>query len=164
MGLDPRGDQAQVPPPLPGGEVPLLVARGQAPPLGQDPDLQEMDGFGRRGVVLAVHHAGARAHPLRVAGTDHRARTQAVPVLERAGEHPGEDLHVAMPVGRESRPGLHPILVDHAQAPEAHVRGVVVVGEGERVARVEPAVVGMPALARPPHRDHPRRPLKKIQM
>ena len=38
------------------------------------------------------------------------------------------------------------VLVDHAQRAEAHVRGVVVVGERERVVRVEPAVVGVAAL------------------
>ena len=50
--------------------------------------------------------------------------------------------------------GLHAVLVDHAQRPEPHVLRVVVVGERERVIRVEPAVVGVAALGAAAQFDH----------
>ena len=49
-------------------------------------------------------------------------------------------------VRAEALPGRDAVVVDDAQGAEAHVRGVVVVGERERVVRVEPAVVGVAAL------------------
>jgi hypothetical protein len=64
-------------------------------------------------------------------------------VREAALEHVADDLHVAVAVGAEARAGLHAVLVDDAQRTEAHVRRVVVVGEGEAVERVEPAVPGV---------------------
>ena len=51
-------------------------------------------------------------------------------------------------------PGCDAVLVDHAQRAEAHVLRVVVVGEREGVAAVEPAVVGVPALVAAPELDH----------
>ena len=49
-----------------------------------------------------MRDAGARAHALHVAGADHRARAHAVLVRERALEHVGDDLHVAVPVRAEA--------------------------------------------------------------
>ena len=46
------------------------------------------------------------------------------------------------------------VLVDDAQGAEAHVRRIVVVREREGVARVEPAVVGVPALVASSHGVH----------
>ena len=40
-------------------------------------------------------------------------------------------------------PGGDVVVVDHAQIAEAHPLGIVVIGEGERVIRVQPAVVGV---------------------
>ena len=103
--------------------------------LGQDPDLEEVHGLGLRGVELAVAHAGAGAHALDVARPDDRAGAHAVLVLERALEHVGDDLHVAVRVGAEPAARRDAIFVDHAQRAEAHVRRIVVVGERERVVR-----------------------------
>src|SRR5262245_25883833 len=75
-------------------------------------------------------------------------------MLERPLEHPRQDLHVPMPVRRKPPASYDTVLVDHAQAPEAHVRRIVVLGERERVARVEPAVVEMAALGRGADADH----------
>jgi hypothetical protein len=105
-------------------------------------------------VVLAVRHPGARAHPLHVAGTDHRAVAERIAVREAALEHVADDLHVAMAVGAESLPGLDAILVDHAQRAEAHVIGIVVAGEGEAVEGVEPAMLRMAALLAAADLDH----------
>src|SRR5205085_9449506 len=62
---------------------------------------------------------------------------------------------VAVAVRAEAAARLHPVLVDHPQRPEAHVGRVVVVGEGEGVVGVQPAVVGVAAvvcLSYPNHR------------
>ena len=42
--------------------------------------------------------------------------------------------------------GLDPVFVDDPERAEAHVPGVMVAGEGEGVAGVEPAVVGVAAV------------------
>src|SRR3954466_2450049 len=49
-------------------------------------------------------------------------------------------------MGAESASGRHAILIDDAEAAETHVRGIVVIGEGEGVIAVEPAVLGMAPL------------------
>jgi hypothetical protein len=146
LGAVGREDQAQPAAFVLGGEVLLLVARRQASGSGHEPDLKEVHGLAARGVLLAVHHAAASAHSLHVAGADHRAVAHVVFVLQGALEHVGDDLHVAVPVGGEAAAGANGVVVDHPQGPEAHVLWVVVVGEGERVVRVEPAVVGVPAV------------------
>ena len=83
--------------------------------------------------------------PALIAWTSPGAITEPVPMLSLcssfAGEHVGDDLHVAVTVGAEAHPRLHAVLVDHAQRAEAHVVRVVIVGEREAVKRVEPAVL-----------------------
>ena len=86
---------------------------------------------------------------------------EPVPMLsvrELPFEHVADDLHVAVAVRAEAHARLHAVLVDDAQRAEAHVRGIVVVGEAEAVERVEPAVVGVAALGRPAQRDHAQCP------
>src|SRR6185436_2970104 len=129
-----------------GLEVLLLVRRRNAHLVGLDPDLQEVGDALLLVVELAVAHAAAGAHPLHVAGDDGGTRPHRVLMAERAFQHVADDLRVAMTVGAEALAGLHPVLVDHPQRAVAHVPGVVVVGEGERVVGVEPAVVGVAAL------------------
>src|SRR4029453_8714680 len=99
----------------------LVVARWQAPSLGQDPDLEQVHGLHRGGVELAMLDARAGPHALPPAGPDPRAGTEAVAVLEPAVEHPGEDLHVAMRMGPEAASGLPHVAVDDPQRAEAHV-------------------------------------------
>jgi hypothetical protein len=93
-------------------EVLLLVAGLDAAVPRQDPDLQEMRGLVGRVVELAVQHAGAGAHALHVAGADDTrhgaavlAVAHAVAVRQRAVEHVGHDLHVAVAVGAEAGAG-----------------------------------------------------------
>ena len=54
----------------------------------------------------------------------------------------------------EALAGLDAVLVDDAQLPEVHEFGVVVLCEGKREARVEPAVVGVTAFFGASHRKH----------
>jgi hypothetical protein len=130
-----------------GGEALLPVARRRATDARQDPDLEQVHPLARRRVELAVRDAGAGRHVLNLARADHRAVAHAVLVLERALEDPRQDLHVAVRVRAEALAGLHEVLVDHPQRAEAQVRGVEVVGEGEAVPALEPAVLRVPALA-----------------
>jgi hypothetical protein len=58
----------------------------------------------------------------------------AVLVLEGALEDVGEDLHVAVRVGGEAAAGGDAVLVDDPELAEAHVVGIVVLAERERVA------------------------------
>jgi hypothetical protein len=122
--------------------------------LGQEPDLKEVDRALARCVVLAVGDAGAGGHPLHIAGADHRAGAHRVLVFERTVEHVRDDLHVAMRVPAEALAGSDAIFIDDPQRAEAHVGGVVVVGEREGVVAVEPAVVGVAALAGSANGDH----------
>ena len=85
-------------------------------------------------------------HSLQLAGPKRAAGAQAVPVCQRPGKNIGDNLHVLVPVGTEALTGLDPVLVDHPEAPEAHVPRVVVAGERERVARVQPAMIEVTAL------------------
>jgi hypothetical protein len=97
-------------------------------------------------VELAMAHAGARAHALHVAVTQHRAVAHAVLVFQGAAEDVGEDLHVLVAVRAEALAALHAVFVDDAQRAEAHVPRVAVFGEGKGVARTQPTVFGTAAL------------------
>ena len=75
-------------------------------------------------------------------------------MLERAFHDVGHDLHVAVRVGREAPARRHEIFVDHTERSEAHLPGVVVVGERKRVVRVEPSVIEMTPVSRRTDGDH----------
>ena len=124
----------------------LLVARREALLLGDDPDLEKVHGLGLGCVELAVADAGAGRHALDVARLDDRAGAEAVAMLERALQHIGDDLHVAVGVRRKSRAGRDAVVVDDAQRAEPHVVGIVIVAEREGVAAVEPVQFGPPAV------------------
>ncbi len=53
-----RADEPQRPAPPGLGKTLLLVARLQALPFGKNPDLQQMNEVGRRGIELAVFDSG----------------------------------------------------------------------------------------------------------
>ena len=126
---------------------PLGVTRLEAAAIRKDPDLQEVERLGGRGIDFAMPDAGAGAHDLDLAGSDLRLVAEAVAVLDRALEYVTEDFHVTMRVHREANPGRDDVLIDHAQRTEAHVGGVVVIGEAEGMPGAQPAVVGMAAFA-----------------
>jgi len=75
-------------------------------------------------------------------------------VRKTAFEHIGNDFHVAMGVRSESATALHAIFIDHQQTPKADVGRVVVVGKGERMERVNPAVVRMTSVCGATNREH----------
>ena len=94
------------------GEGALFVTRRQTGLVWNDPDLQEMNGFGWRRVVFAVADSGPRAHALDIADPDDRASPRAVLVRQRTVEHVGNDFHVAVGVRWKSATRSHSVLVD----------------------------------------------------
>src|ERR1044072_186086 len=149
-----RGDEPQPAALLVGSEVLLLVRRLDAGDFRLDPDLEKVRHARLLAVELAVPHAATRAHPLHVSGDNGRAVAHGVLVAERALEDVAQDLHVAVAMGAETRAGLYAVLVSDARGAVAHVIGVVVVGEGEAVMEMEPAVVGVAAFGGAPKLDH----------
>src|SRR5277367_6257292 len=82
-----RCDQPQMPLLLGVGEMLLFIARRDSRHFGLDPDLQEMQPLRLRRIELAVPDARSRAHPLYVAGANHRAVAERVLVREFTREH-----------------------------------------------------------------------------
>ena len=164
-----RGDQAQLAALVGVVEVLLLVARRDAALVRLDPDLQEVRRLVRRVVELAVLHAAAGAHALHVAGPDHAGRAAGAPVpmlslcASSPVEHVADDLHVAVAVRAEAGARGDAVLVDDAQVAEAHVARVVVVGEREAVAALQPAVVGVAAVGRFAQGDHETSPFDELE-
>ena len=108
-------------------------------------------------------HARAGGHVLHFARADHAAVAHRILVLQRAAEDVGYDFHVAMRMRSETLSRHHEIIVDDAQAAEAHPLRVVIIREAESVIRVQPAVFGMPSFVcfsyfhhgkRVPHQRH----------
>src|SRR5580704_1559714 len=107
----------------------LLVTRSDAARRRGNPDLQKMNGLSFRMIEFAVSDSTARAHPLRLARTNDRARAEAVLVLERAFEDVSDDLHVAMPVRGKPCGRAHAILIDDPQRAKSHLLLIVVIAE-----------------------------------
>src|SRR5262245_2295684 len=99
----------------------FLVARLDAIRVRLNPDLQKMHRLGPRGVEFAMLHAGSRAHPLYVTGSNRRAIADGILVCELAGKYIGDDLHVSMAMRSESGAALHSVFVDNAKRTEADV-------------------------------------------
>ena len=58
---------------------------------------------------------------------------------EFAVDDVGDDFHIVVAVGVESRAGADDVVIEHAEDSELHVVGVVVFGEGEVEVAVEPS-------------------------
>ena len=84
--------------------------------------------------------------PLRDVARDHADVALGVAVLERAVEHPGDDLHVAVRVHAEAAAGRHDVVVEDAQQPVVGVPRVVELAEAEAVPRIEPVDPGVEPL------------------
>ena len=108
------------------GESLLLVLRRDAELVGDEPDLEQMEGLVGGGIHLAVAHAGSGGHVLQLSGNQGLTCAGTVFVPDGAFENISEDLHVAVWMLAEARRGSDAILVDDAQRAEAHVRGIVV--------------------------------------
>src|SRR3954451_4924678 len=139
----PAGEQGVV-------DLELLVAGGDAAPVGDDPHLDEVHrvavgvaALQAPGVVLlAVQDPGAGAHPLRQARIDDPVVPGAVLVDQGALHDPGDDLHVPVRVGLEAEARRHDVVVVDQQQPVVLVVVVVVGAEGEGVLAVQPPDLG----------------------
>src|SRR5713226_4333957 len=107
-----------------------------------------------RRVELAVRYARPGAHPLHVAGPNHRTVAHAVAMFQRAGQNVGNDLHVAMRMRRKTLTRCDPVFVDDAQTAPVHVRRIVISIEREGVIRIEPPVIKVAAIFGFANRDH----------
>lgn len=126
--------------------MPLGVGGREALVARFDPDLKKMGGLAAGGIELRLGDARASTHELDLARLDLAAVAHAVLVLQRAPDHVTENFHIAMRVGGKTATWCHVILVDHPQAAEAHLGGIVVIGETVGMMALEPAMVGMAAL------------------
>ena len=108
------------------------------------------------GVEFGMDDAGAGAHALDFAGPDGAAAAAGILVLHGAFQDIGDDLHVAMGMGRKARAARDPVLVDHAQRAEAFNGRVVIIAEGETVLGIQPVDLGVAALFRSADGDHLR--------
>lgn len=79
----------------------------------------------------------------------------AVAMRQRTLDRIGQDLHVAMRMRAEARPGRDPVLVDHAQAVEAEPARVAKLSEREAVPAVEPVRTRPTPFFAAMYPDHP---------
>src|SRR5436305_10170066 len=73
---------------------------------------------------------------------------------DRAFAHIGDDLHVAMGMGREAGVGGDLVVIPDPQGAVAHIVGVVVAAEREVMFCLEPAVVGAAEFVERSEFDH----------
>src|SRR5438876_3995298 len=118
----------------------LRVTRLAATRSGLQPDLQEVHRLLRRRIEFAVEQAVPGADVLQVARLDDAAVAHAIVVLQLAVDDIAEDLRVTMRMLTESLASFHYVVVDDAQGSKAHVIGIEIVAERERVpAATSPA-------------------------
>src|SRR5205823_5710801 len=110
--------------------------------VGLDPDLEQ----GRLlvlEIIFGVRDSGPGAHHLDVARGRAAFVTHRILVGNRAGADIGHDFHVAVRVRWETALRGDRVVVPDADWAPAHALGVVIIGEGEMVAGVEPTVFGV---------------------
>ena len=124
------------------GERHRPPARAAPRPVGLDPDLEQ----GRLlvlQIIFGVGDAGPGAHHLHVAGAGAALVAHRILVGDRAGADVGDDFHVAVRMRRKAALRGDLVVVPDADPAPAHAGRVVIIGEGEMVAGIEPAVVGV---------------------
>ena len=109
-----------------------------------------------------MRDAGSGADALQVAGLEHAFVAHAVAVLKGAAQDVGDDFHVAVRVRAEPATTGDRVVVEDSQAAKTHPLRVVIVCKGERVMRVQPTMVGMPAFFAFPNRYHLCAPVEAL--
>src|SRR5262249_20138159 len=109
--------------------------------IGNDPDLEEIGRLILE-VVLGMADAAARRHHLDLAGAGATAVAEAVAMADRATADIGDDLHVAMRMRRKAAVRRDMVVVPHSQRAPAVARRIAIIGKGEMVLGVQPAMVG----------------------
>ena len=143
------------------------LGKGRAPQLGSpprlvghDPDLEDLRGLVLQ-IIFRMGHARAGGHDLDVARFGAAGVAETVLVGDRAASHIGDDLHVAMRMRREARPGRDRVIVPDAHLAPVDPRGIVIIGEREMMVRVEPAVVSGAEAAEGSQFDHRASPFRR---
>ena len=114
----------------------------RAGPVGLHPDLEE----GRLlvlQIIFGMLDAGAGAHHLDVAGRGAALVAHRILVGDRARADIGDNLHVAVRMRLKAGLRGDPVVVPDPDRAPAHPRRFVIIGEGEMVARVQPAMIGV---------------------
>ena len=124
------------------GEGASTPGRRLSDPLRHDPDLEDprIDLFQ---VVLGMGDTGAGTHHLNIASLGTAFVAQVVLVADSAFAHIGDDFHVAVRVWREATASGNQVIVPDPQVAPVHPLRVVVLGKGEVMVGVEPAMVGV---------------------
>src|SRR6516225_5828864 len=82
-------------------------------------------------------------------------------MLERAREHPRDDLHVAVGMGVEAAPRRHAVVIDDAQAAEPVPLRIAIISERKCVPTVEPVDISMAARRGRADRQHGSTPFRQ---
>src|SRR5438034_4262767 len=117
--------------------MPFGVTRRQAALTRLNPDLQKVQRLGSRRIKLAVSNARTRTHELDLSWFQLSSVAHAVLVLQCAFQHVAENFHIPVRMLPKALGGCDAVVVDNPQWTETHVSGVVIVGEGEGVERIE---------------------------
>ena len=115
------------------------------------------DGTSLAQVELGMHDACPGAHYLDVARAGAPFITHRIAMADGAGANVGDDFHVTVGMRRKAALGGDPVIVPDANAPPAHARRIVIIGEAEMVAGIEPAVVGVAQRSEGSDVDHERK-------
>src|SRR5581483_10226073 len=102
---------------------------------------------GRGGIRCAELYPAACADALPVSCLEEGAMPERVLPLQLPLQHGGEDFHGLAALGPHAGARLHALLVDHPQRPELDVLRIEVVGERETMEGLQPALVGIAAIA-----------------
>ena len=121
-------------------EGPRIPTRVAAAACRDDPELENRRRLVFK-IVFGVADAGAGAHDLDVAGFCAAFIAEAVLVRDRALPYIGDDLHIGVRVRRKAGLRRDLVVVPDAQRAPIHALGIAVIGKGEMMAGVEPAVV-----------------------
>ena len=124
------------------GKLLGIPARRAAFFLRLDPYL-EQPGFLIAEIVFAVLDSGTCAHHLDIAGQGMAFIANRIAMGDRALPDIGDNLHVRVRMGWKTALGGDFIVVPDAQGSPAHPGRIVITAEGEMVAGVEPAMIGM---------------------
>src|SRR5690606_10513800 len=153
IALPAAGERAEPAGAIRARERPGTPGRWQAALVRDDPDLG-YPGLPGLQIVFAMDDAGAGAHDLDVARFGASLVALVVAVADRTFAHIGDDLHVRMGMRWKAGAGLDGVVVPDAQRAPVDPLRVVVVGEGEVVPGIQPAVVGGAEASKGPAFDH----------
>ncbi len=73
---------------------------------------------------------------------------------DRTAAHVSDDFHVAVGVRRKTRMRCDSVVVPHADRAPAHALRIVIIGEAEVMACIEPAVIGVAKRGEGANVDH----------